>query len=502
MPELPSVIGRYRILRVLGRGGMGLVYLARDPALDRTVVIKVTQVDAPAFRRRFLLEARAAGCLKHETIVTIFDAGEFDGQLFIVMEYVEGRTFGQIIECAEQLPMRRRLRLMRELCDGLAYAHARGVVHRDVKPDNLMVRDAGGGLAILDFGIARIVQGDTTSGTEEGLTAVGDMIGTPHYMAPEQVRGETVDYRCDVFSAGLVFYELLSYRRAFSADTLAGVIYKILHEDPPSLAKLDPRPDPAVIRLVERAMAKDPDARYQDLRELRSDLDAVMAGIEADGDATVLRPPAQPRAPDGEQSGSSAVCRGPSADATAAPGIQGTSAGTRRAPWRFWSGDGFAGRKPSPAFAGVLLGGVLLAAGGMWLASPSGGESDPGSAAPASARPPAPASARPPALALGGREPGVEDDAVVETGGGAVEDAGRTPPADAPERDVDELLAEANRAFGEGRYGDARRLFREAHELSAGGFRQPADGVAPARPERARGAGAADGPETVFRRRE
>ena len=178
---------------------MGLVYLARDPALDRTVVIKVTQVDAPAFRRRFLLEARAAGCLKHETIVTIFDAGEFDGQLFIVMEYVEGRTFGQIIERAEQVPMRRRLRLMRELCDGLAYAHARGVVHRDVKPDNLMVRDAGGGLAILDFGIARIVQENTASATEAGLTATGDVIGTPHYMAPEQVRGETVDYRCDVF---------------------------------------------------------------------------------------------------------------------------------------------------------------------------------------------------------------------------------------------------------------------------------------------------------------
>ena len=294
----------------------------------------------------------------------------------------------------------------------------------------------------------------------------------------------------------MVFYELLSYRRAFSADTLAGVIYKILHEDPPSLAKLDPPPDPAVIRLVERAIAKDPDARYQDLRELRSDLDAVMAGIETDGDATVLRSSAYLRDPDGEQSGSSAVVRGPSADATAAPGVQGRTLG---APRRFWFGDGFAGRKALAGSVGVLLGGVLLAAGGTWLASLPGGESDPGSAAPASARPPAPASATSPAPTLGGREPGVEDDAVVETGGGAAEDAGRVPAVDAPERDVDELLAEANRAFEEGRYGDARRLFREAHELSAGGFRQPADGVAPA-PER--GAADAETAETVFRGRE
>lgn len=510
MSELPSVIGRYQIRDVLGRGGMGLVYRAWDPALSREVVVKVTQVDEPAFRRRFLREARAAGCLNHEAIVTIFDAGEFEGQLFIVMEYVEGRTVGQIIKAAEKWPMLRCLRLMRDLCDGLAFAHARGIVHRDVKPDNLMVRDADGTLAILDFGIARMEEstspsGESTSpsGVDEGRTVAGGMIGTPHYMAPEQIRGEAVDHRCDVFSVGLVFYELLSHRRAFDADTLTGVIYKILHEEPPSLADQDARLDPAVIRIVERAMAKDPDARYPDLLEARSDFDGVLRGI--DGGATILLPSGKPREPVGERSvGDRAEADG--ATRAAAPfadggeGGGGASLDVHGAPRGSgfpWFQRGSAGRGALVRSGGALLGGLLLAAGGMWLASPSGGESERRSGADDSA------SARSPAPPL--RNLGADDGGAIEGGVGRPEDARRAPAAvDTPELGVDELLAEANRAFREGRYGTARRLFREARELSAGGFRQPADGVAPARPARARDGGgrAADGPEMVLRGRE
>ena len=179
---------------------------------------------------------------------------------------------------------------MRELCDGLAYAHARGIVHRDVKPDNLMVRDANGRLAILDFGIARIAGAETTtSGFEGEPTSTGEMIGTPHYMAPEQIRSQPVDHRCDIFSAGAVFYELLSNRRAFGADTVTGVIYKILHANPMPLAQLDTRLDPALIDIVERSIAKVPDERYQDMREVTADLEAVIFEIEGGGETKTPR---------------------------------------------------------------------------------------------------------------------------------------------------------------------------------------------------------------------
>ena len=443
MPALPSFIGRYRILELLGQGGMGMVYLGRDPAINRPVVIKTTRVNDDAFRKRFLREARATGGLNHKSIVTIFDAGEHDGEPFIVMEYVEGRTVGEIIKRGERLPMPRRLQLMRELCDGLAYAHARGIIHRDIKPDNLMVRDASGALAILDFGIARMAEAETASDADEGQITSG-MIGTPNYMAPEQIRGREVDYRCDIFSVGLVFYELLSYRRAFTGDTITAIIYKILHEDPPPLAGLDARLDPAVVALVERAIARAPGDRYQDLGELIDELDGVIARTEESEESTILLP--SMRAIEGatalEESGAETARHGEAQGAGPAEPFDGRGGRER-------------GAGPPAVFARRLrlaLGVALLLAGGLWLA---GSFSDRPVAAPASEG--ASATSSPPAA-----EPLAGDDAIAEVDGVEAQDAEEPSGADRPT--VDELLAAANDAFENGRYGTARRLFREAYE--------------------------------------
>ena len=271
MPDLPTFIGRYRVVERLSSGGMGVLYLARDPAIDRTVAIKVARVHSVELRQRFLREARATGRLNHRNIVTIFDVGEHDGEPFIAMEYVPGRTLADMVRRNTPLPLLRRLRMLRELCDGLAYAHSQSIIHRDIKPANLISREDSGALTILDFGIARL---------SEALTSGAAMIGTPNYMAPEQIDGAHVDHRCDIFAVGLVFYELLSYRRAFGGDSPTAVIYKVVHEQPVPLAEVVPDLDSGLIRAVDRALAKRADDRYQHLSELIADLDAAIARIE------------------------------------------------------------------------------------------------------------------------------------------------------------------------------------------------------------------------------
>jgi serine/threonine-protein kinase len=198
-PTPAGFIGRYQILEKIGDGGMGSLYLARDPAIDRLVAIKLLRrgFDTDALRERFAREARAAGRLRHTHIVTIFDVGEHDGDPFIAMEFLAGETLAELIRQEARLSLSRRLELLEELCDGLAYAHRAGLVHRDIKPANLMV-DADGVLKILDFGIVRV--------DESGITQSGVLVGTINYMAPEQVLGIAVDHRSDIFAVGLVAY--------------------------------------------------------------------------------------------------------------------------------------------------------------------------------------------------------------------------------------------------------------------------------------------------------
>jgi len=269
MSNVPRTIGRYQVVKILGSGGMGTLYLARDPSLDRQVAIKLLLGDFQdtESRERFAHEARAEARLRHPNIVTIFDVGDDAGRPFIVMEYVEGRTLAHIIHRALEIPISRKLTWIEQLCDGLAHAHRFGIVHRDIKPSNLMIDDHDA-LKILDFGIARLV----SSGA---ATATDLVVGTPRYMSPEQVMGRRADTRSDIFSVGLVMYELLSYQAAFPGDTIDGILYPILSEPPTSLLTVCPGVDPRLVHIVEKALQKDPDRRYQGLEQLGADVGRV-----------------------------------------------------------------------------------------------------------------------------------------------------------------------------------------------------------------------------------
>ncbi len=274
MEPLPLEIGRYQIRERLGQGGMGVLYLALDPVMDRLVALKVLRVNDPSLHERFLREARLVARLQHPHIITIYDVGEYDGQPFIAMEYVAGDTIDTLIRRRSHIPLARKLEWAMELCEALASAHRAGIVHRDVKPSNLIVHRESGRLKVLDFGIARTI--------ESGVTQGGLLMGTPNYMAPEQVEGRTVDHRSDVFAVGAVLYELLVYRPAFTGDTPFAILHQIVHGRPEPLTDVDPSLDSALARIVEQALAKDPNARYADLDVIRRDLADVRQRCETD----------------------------------------------------------------------------------------------------------------------------------------------------------------------------------------------------------------------------
>jgi serine/threonine-protein kinase len=266
----PQNIGRYEVVDRIGRGGMGALYLARDPNIDRLVAIKVlhSDLDEPELRARFTREARAAGALAHPHIVTVFDYGEHDGSPFLVMEYIRGETLAKAIARRAPEPLTTRAQWVRDLCAGLACAHEAGVVHRDVKPANLMI-DRSGVLKILDFGVARITASDMTSRTL--------LVGTPGYISPEQIEGKPVDPRCDLFAAGAVAYELFSYQRAFAGETQHTILLQVLHQDPPPLTEVCPGIDADLAAIVARALQKDPANRYQSAVDMQRDVERVLA---------------------------------------------------------------------------------------------------------------------------------------------------------------------------------------------------------------------------------
>jgi eukaryotic-like serine/threonine-protein kinase len=263
-----QTIGRYQLQEKLGQGGMGIVYRAFDTLIERVVAIKVISSPAdltPEARERFFREARAAGQLSHKNIITIHDLGEVDGQPYLAMEFLEGEDLQRRLHRPDKMGLGRKLDLAIEICDGLEFAHARGVVHRDVKPANIFITDRGT-VKILDFGLARLMSSQ--------LTNTNMLMGTVNYMAPEQVRGERADQRSDVFSVGVVLYELLSGRKAFEGDSFASTLYKILQEVPEPLWKIDATLPRELIAIVERALAKPKDERYQSMSELKADLAA------------------------------------------------------------------------------------------------------------------------------------------------------------------------------------------------------------------------------------
>ena len=267
-------VGRYEIQGTLGRGGMGTVYVAHDPVLGRMVAIKLfpNDIDLPDASERFLREARSPAALSHPNIVAVYDFGDYESHPYIAMEYVQGETLAEIIRRRATVSLAAKLRWIEELCDGIAYAHKFGVVHRDIKPANLII-DTGGQLKILDFGIARLI----------GAEAVAALVDTFRHMAPEQLQGRPVDHRSDLFSIGVVFYELLSYTPAFRGTTPSDLLRRIAVEEPIPLTTLVPEIDDELPSIVERALRKNPNDRFPDAESMRSAVVTVRRRIEHGG---------------------------------------------------------------------------------------------------------------------------------------------------------------------------------------------------------------------------
>jgi serine/threonine-protein kinase len=262
--------GRYELREELGRGAMGVVYHAHDPVIGRDVAVKTmhlseagTGMSREELVGRFQTEARAAGLLTHPNIVVIYDAGEEEGLFYITMEMVEGRSLQALLDANQSFPLPRVMRLMEQVCSALDFAHQHNVVHRDVKPANLVLT-SDDTVKITDFGTAKILQ--------FGTTQTAHAIGTPSYMSPEQVKGKPVDGRSDIFSLGVILYELMTGEKPFPGQNITTVIYKIINEEPIPPRSLDSSIHPGLSAVIARALAKDPALRYQNCHEL---LDAL-----------------------------------------------------------------------------------------------------------------------------------------------------------------------------------------------------------------------------------
>jgi serine/threonine-protein kinase len=270
-------LGRYQVRGVLGQGAMGLVYDGLDPGLDRRVAIKTIltkKLDAEAARMvtvRFEREVRAVARLNHPNIIQVYDFGAEGDLAYIVMEFVEGKELKSYFDAGERLDLQTVYRIMLELLDALECAHEAGIVHRDIKPANVMV-GAGGRAKLADFGVARV----SDPGDQAEATRVGAMVGTPSYMSPEQVQGQTIDRRTDIFSAGILFYELLTGKKPFTG-TQWGLAKMIIEDDPVWPSKIVQLPA-EIDRVVARALAKDPADRYQSARKFAEALRRVMDG--------------------------------------------------------------------------------------------------------------------------------------------------------------------------------------------------------------------------------
>lgn len=263
-------IGKYKITSILGKGAMGIVYRALDPDINREVAVKTIRFDLVSeegdreeMMERFIREAQAAGKLTHPNIITIYDVGREKEMTYIVMQLIEGHSLQKVISSGEKISTQELIQLMDQLCKALDYAHDNGIIHRDIKPANILL-DKEGKPFIVDFGVARL---ETST-----LTQAGTTLGTPSYMSPEQVMGKKVDRRSDIFSLGGILYELLTGKRAFQAQSITTVIYKIIHEEPVALTEVKKGLPIGFERIVCKALAKDPTDRYQNCAEFAADL--------------------------------------------------------------------------------------------------------------------------------------------------------------------------------------------------------------------------------------
>jgi len=270
----PEKIGRYKIVGVLGRGAMGVVYRGEDPALGRKVALKTIVLshedpELAEYQKRFFLEGKAAGRLSHPHIVTVYDFGVERDIAYMAMELLDGTELRTRMQ-ERAIPTIEAVDIARQIADGLGFAHGHGIVHRDIKPGNIMLL-ARGQAKIMDFGIARVRAADHK-------TSTGMILGTPRYMSPEQVAGTPVDQRTDLFSLGIVLYEMLTRSTPFPGDE-AGIMHRIANDEPLAPSRLNAEVPSLLDFVVARALKKDPAVRYQDAHEMAADLDSCLAEL-------------------------------------------------------------------------------------------------------------------------------------------------------------------------------------------------------------------------------
>jgi tRNA A-37 threonylcarbamoyl transferase component Bud32/tetratricopeptide (TPR) repeat protein len=299
---LPQRIGKYEIVGKLGQGAMGEVFRAHDPVLNRAVAVKRISAGLDAdemVRKRFQREAQSAALLSHPNIITVYELGFEGDQLFMAMELLDGIDLKHALT-ARAMTLDEKVGVVQQICEGLAFAHSHDIVHRDLKPANIHILPSGR-VKIMDFGLARL------SGSE--MTTTGMVMGTPHYMSPEQVKGQKADARSDIFALGCLFYELLAGKKPFDAESMHGVLYKIMQEEPVPLREAAPGTPDALAHVVEKALAKNPDERFSSasdlllaLRQARSAMVSGRPERSPEHDRAIPAARAGQRRPVGEQS--------------------------------------------------------------------------------------------------------------------------------------------------------------------------------------------------------
>jgi len=273
-PTKTTKIGKYDVIDIIGRGGMGVVYKAKDPYLDRLVAIKMMNVDIHEntdFLERFYREAKSTASLRHPNIVTVYDLGDYQSRPFLVMEYLEGHSLESLLRAHRPMTVSEKINIILEVCQGLGYAHRHGIIHRDIKPANIMVLNDGG-VKIVDFGIARL--GDHT------LTGTGQIVGSLYYMPPEQLRDRPVDTRADIYSSGVVLYQLLTYSIPFKGESTGATLAKIISDDPPPFSQFALTCPPELEAITLKAMAKNRDERFPTAEAFAAALTEVLDGLK------------------------------------------------------------------------------------------------------------------------------------------------------------------------------------------------------------------------------
>jgi serine/threonine-protein kinase len=266
-------VGKYQIVEKIGVGGFGTVYKGRDPFIKRAVAIKTCQSDEEEIRKRFFREAEFAGNLHHRNVTTIYDFGVTDdGTPYIVQEFLTGDDLDKAIKSKDPLTLGRKLQILIDVCDGLGYAHATGIIHRDIKPSNIRILEDGT-VKIMDFGIAKSMVSQST------LTQTGITLGTASYLAPEQIRGETLDPRTDIFSLGVLAYEIVTGQKPFTGDHISTVLYKIMNEVPAPPSSLDPALPRGLDAMILKALEKDRTKRFSSCAELRTECLSLLQNV-------------------------------------------------------------------------------------------------------------------------------------------------------------------------------------------------------------------------------